>query len=104
VWWLLLNWLGLGHNCNAPEPDRSRLLDALDRAVARGVIVISVPAGTGKTSCSVSCPVGTSQDVDDVPESVRAEIHIHPVSTVAEVLPLALSLDVASGEGPLQAA
>jgi ATP-dependent Lon protease len=43
-------------------------------------------------------------DLDDVPESVRAEIHIHPVSTVAEVLSLALSLDVASGERLLQAA
>jgi len=42
-------------------------------------------------------------DLDDVPESVRAEIHIHPVSTVAEVLSLALSLDVASGERLLQA-
>ena len=42
--------LGLGHKCNAPEADRSGLLDALDRAVARGVIVISAPAGTGKTS------------------------------------------------------
>jgi ATP-dependent Lon protease len=42
-------------------------------------------------------------DLDDVPESVRAEIHIHLVSTVAEVLSLALSPDVASGER-LQAA
>ncbi len=43
-------------------------------------------------------------DLDDVPESVGAEIHIHPVRTVAEVLSLALSLDVASGERLLQAA
>jgi ATP-dependent Lon protease len=52
----------------------------------------------------VIVPCRNEPDLDDVPESVRAEIHIHPVSTVAEVLSLALSLDVASGERLLQAA
>ncbi len=52
----------------------------------------------------VIVPRRNEPDLDDVPESVRAEIHIHPVSTVAEVLSLALSLDVASGERLLQAA
>ncbi len=33
-----------------PLIDRGRLLDALDRAVARKVTVISAPAGSGKTS------------------------------------------------------
>jgi ATP-dependent Lon protease len=49
-------------------------------------------------------PRRNEPDLDDVPESVRAEIYIRPVSTVAEVLSLALSLDVASGERLLQAA
>jgi ATP-dependent Lon protease len=52
----------------------------------------------------VIVPRRNEPDLDDVPESVRAEIHIYPVSTVAEVLSLALSLDVASGERLLQAA
>ena len=52
----------------------------------------------------VIVPRRNEPDLDDVPESVRAEIQIHPVSTVAEVLSLALSLDVASGERLLQAA
>ena len=52
----------------------------------------------------VIVPRRKEPDLDDVPESVRAEIHIHPVSTVAEVLSPALSLDVASGERLLQAA
>jgi ATP-dependent Lon protease len=51
----------------------------------------------------VIIPRRNEPDLDDVPESVRAEIHIHLVSTVAEVLSLALSPDVASGER-LQAA
>ena len=52
----------------------------------------------------VIVPRRNEPDLDDVPESVRAEIHIRPVSTVTEVLSLALSLDVASGERLLQAA
>src|SRR5204863_3942413 len=51
----------------------------------------------------VVIPRRNEPDLDDVPESVRAEIRIHPVSTVAEVLSLALSPDVALGES-LQAA
>ena len=43
-------------------------------------------------------PRRNEPDLDDIPEYVRAEIHIHPVSTVAEVLCLALPLDVASSE------
>jgi len=43
-------------------------------------------------------PRRNEPDLDDVPEYVRAEIHIHPVSTVAEVLWLALPLDVASSK------
>ena len=39
----------------------------------------------------VIVPRRNEPDLDDVPESVRAEIHVHPVSTVAEVLSLALS-------------
>ncbi len=46
----------------------------------------------------VIVPRRNEPDLDDVPESVRAEIHMHPVSTVAEVLWLALPLDVASSE------
>ena len=41
---------------------------------------------------------------DDVPESVRAQAQIHPVSKDAEVLSLAVSLDVASGDRLLKAA
>jgi ATP-dependent Lon protease len=52
----------------------------------------------------VIVPRRNEPDLDDVPESVRAEIHIHPVSTVAEMLSPALSLDVALGERLLQAA
>jgi Lon protease (S16) C-terminal proteolytic domain len=52
----------------------------------------------------VIVPRRNEPDLDDVPESVRTEIHIHPVRAVAEVLSLALSLDVASGERLLQAA
>jgi ATP-dependent Lon protease len=51
----------------------------------------------------VIVPRRNEPDLDDVPESVRAEIRIHPVSTVAEVLSLALSYSVTSGE-TLQAA
>ncbi len=46
----------------------------------------------------VIVPRRNEPDLDDIPEYVRAEIHIHPVSTVAEVLCLALPLDVASSE------
>jgi ATP-dependent Lon protease len=46
----------------------------------------------------VIVPQRNDPDLDDVPESVRAEVHIHPVSTVAEVLTLALWPDMASGE------
>jgi ATP-dependent Lon protease len=51
----------------------------------------------------VIVPHRNEPDLDDVPESVRAEIRIHPVSTVAEVLSLALSSDVASGQTLLAA-
>ena len=51
----------------------------------------------------VIVPRRNEPDLDDVPESVRAEIRIHPVSTVAEVLSLALSAQAAPGER-LQAA
>ena len=46
----------------------------------------------------VIVPQRNDPDLDDVPESVRAEVHIHPVSTVAEVLTLALWPDMAPGE------
>ena len=46
----------------------------------------------------VIVPRRNEPDLDDIPEYVRAEIHIHPVSTVADVLCLALPLDVASSE------
>ena len=39
----------------------------------------------------VILPRRNEPDLDDVPDSVRAEIEIHLVSTVAEVLSLALS-------------
>jgi ATP-dependent Lon protease len=39
----------------------------------------------------VILPRRNEPDLDDVPESVRGEIDIHLVSTVAEVLSLALS-------------
>jgi ATP-dependent Lon protease len=51
----------------------------------------------------VIVPKRNEPDLDDVPESVRAEVHIHPVSTIAEVLSLALPADVVSEER-LQAA
>jgi ATP-dependent Lon protease len=52
----------------------------------------------------VIVPRRNESDLDDVPESVRADIRIHPVSTVDEVLALALSSDVASSDERLQAA
>jgi ATP-dependent Lon protease len=45
----------------------------------------------------VILPRRNEPDLDDVPESVRAEIEIHLVSTVAEVLSLALSPAIAAG-------
>jgi ATP-dependent Lon protease len=51
----------------------------------------------------VIVPRRNEPDLDDVPESVRAEIRIHPVSTVAEVLSLALSPE-ATSDKKLQAA
>src|SRR6202040_2432152 len=46
----------------------------------------------------VILPRRNEPDLDDVPESVRAEIEIHLVSTVAEVLSLALSPAVEVGD------
>ena len=46
----------------------------------------------------VILPRRNEPDLDDVPESVRAEIEIHLVSTVAEVLSLALSPAMAAGD------
>jgi ATP-dependent Lon protease len=46
----------------------------------------------------VILPRRNEPDLDDVPESVRAEIEIHLVSTVAEVLSLALSPAMASAD------
>src|SRR5882757_6563080 len=46
----------------------------------------------------VILPRRNEPDLDDVPESVRAEIEIHLVSTVAEVLALALSPAAVAGE------
>src|ERR1700736_4845894 len=46
----------------------------------------------------VILPRRNEPDLDDVPESVRAEIEIHLVSTVAEVLALALSPALATGD------
>jgi ATP-dependent Lon protease len=46
----------------------------------------------------VILPRRNEPDLDDVPESVRAEIEIHLVSTVAEVLSLALSPALAAGD------
>jgi ATP-dependent Lon protease len=51
----------------------------------------------------VILPRRNEPDLDDVPESVRAEIEIHLVGTVAEVLSLALSPAMAPGDR-LQAA
>ena len=68
-----------------------------------------LPIGGINRSCSqrgltdVIVPRRNEPDLDDVPESVRAEVHIHPVSKVAEVLSLALSPAVALRE-TLQAA
>jgi ATP-dependent Lon protease len=47
----------------------------------------------------VILPRRNEPDLDDVPESVRSEINIHLVSTVAEVLSLALSPATAADEG-----
>ena len=46
----------------------------------------------------VILPRRNEPDLDDVPESVRAEIEIHLVSTVAEVLSLALSPVMETGD------
>ncbi len=46
----------------------------------------------------VILPRRNEPDLDDVPESVRGEIEIHLVSTVAEVLSLALSPAVMAGD------
>ena len=46
----------------------------------------------------VILPRRNEPDLDDVPESVRGEIEIHLVSTVAEVLALALSPATAAGD------
>ena len=46
----------------------------------------------------VILPRRNEPDLDDVPESVRGEIEIHLVSTVAEVLSLALSPSMAAGD------
>ena len=52
----------------------------------------------------VILPRRNEPDLDDVPESVRSEIQIHLVSTVSEVLSLALSPTTAAGEEGLRAA
>ena len=52
----------------------------------------------------VILPRRNEPDLDDVPESVRSEIEIHLVSTVAEVLPLALSPATLVGDTGLRAA
>ncbi|MBV9600701.1 MAG: endopeptidase La, partial [Chloroflexi bacterium] len=52
----------------------------------------------------VILPRRNEPDLDDVPESVRAEIDIHLVSTVAEVLSLALSPVAAAAEEGRRAA
>ena len=46
----------------------------------------------------VILPRRNEPDLDDVPESVRGEIEIHLVSTVAEVLSLALSPAIEVGD------
>ena len=52
----------------------------------------------------VILPRRNEPDLDDVPESVRSEIQIHLVSTVSEVLSLALSPTTAAGDEGLRAA
>ena len=52
----------------------------------------------------VILPKRNEPDLDDVPESVRSEIDIHLVGTVAEVLSLALSPASVVGDGGLRAA
>ncbi len=52
----------------------------------------------------VILPRRNEPDLDDVPESVRSEISIHVVSTVAEVLSLALSPATAAADAGLRAA
>jgi ATP-dependent Lon protease len=52
----------------------------------------------------VILPRRNEPDLDDVPESVRSEIQIHFVSTVAEVLSLALTTATAAGDAGLRAA
>jgi ATP-dependent Lon protease len=52
----------------------------------------------------VILPRRNEPDLDDVPESVRNEIQIHLVSTVSEVLSLALAPATAAGDEGLRAA
>jgi ATP-dependent Lon protease len=52
----------------------------------------------------VILPQRNEPDLDDVPESVRSEIEFHLVSTVAEVLSLALSSAAVVGDTGLRAA
>ena len=52
----------------------------------------------------VILPRRNEPDLDDVPEAVRSEIAIHLVSTVAEVLSLALSPATAAADEGLRAA
>jgi ATP-dependent Lon protease len=52
----------------------------------------------------VILPRRNEPDLDDVPESVRSDIDIHLVSTVAEVLSLALSPATVAGDAGLRAA
>ena len=52
----------------------------------------------------VILPKRNEPDLDDVPESVRSEIDIHLVSTVSEVLSLALSPATATADEGLRAA
>ena len=52
----------------------------------------------------VILPRRNEPDLEDVPESVRSEIEIHLVSTVAEVLSLALTPATAAAHTGLRAA
>ena len=52
----------------------------------------------------VILPRRNEPDLDDLPQAVRSEISIHLVSTVAEVLALALSPAAASSDHELRAA
>jgi ATP-dependent Lon protease len=52
----------------------------------------------------VILPRRNEPDLDDVPQAVRSEISIHLVSTIAEVLALALSLETVPADAGLRAA